>query len=294
MDYTRPFAASNQAAWREEYLANVQVEEWLPTVSRLEPLGAERDLPAFQDDWFDPRPRVKSFHPLPKTQREISMTMTSDSDKDRFVRQQDLVPRDRLTDMKVTVIGVGAVGRQVSLQLAAIGAPRLQIIDFDVVGQSNVTTQGYCARDVGMSKVLATRAAIQQLDAAVQVEAIEDRYRARMEIGQAVFCCRGHHRRPLGHLASAGPRCRFWCDGRMLGEVIRVLAMADNIGRDHYRTTLFAQAEAQRGRCTSHSTIYAASVTAGLMIHQFTRWLRGIPVDRDTSLNLLAGELSVC
>ena len=28
------------------------------------------------------------------------------------------------------------------------------------------------------------------------------------------------------------------------------------------------------------------------MVHQFTRWLRGMPVDRDTSLNLLAGEWS--
>jgi sulfur carrier protein ThiS adenylyltransferase len=89
-------------------------------------------------------------------------------------------------------------------------------------------------------------------------------------------------------------RSRFWADGRMLGEIIRVLAVADDIGRDHYPTTLFAQAEAQPGRCTAHSTIYAASITAGLMVHQFTRWLRGIPVDRDTSLNLLAGELSVC
>ena len=66
--------------------------------------------------------------------------------------------------------------------------------------------------------------------------------------------------------------------------------MADELGRDHYPTTLFAQSEAQAGRCTARSTIYAASIAAGLMVHQFTRWLRGLPVDRDTSLNLLAGE----
>jgi hypothetical protein len=54
VDYRRPFAASNQEAWREEYLANVQAEEWLPTVGRLEPIGAESDVPGFQDDLFDP------------------------------------------------------------------------------------------------------------------------------------------------------------------------------------------------------------------------------------------------
>ena len=41
----------------------------------------------------------------------------------------------------------------------------------------------------------------------------------------------------------------------------------------------------------ARSTIYAASIAAGLMVHQFTRWLRRMPVDRDTVLNLLAGEL---
>ena len=56
---------------------------------------------------------------------------------------------------------------------------------------------------------------------------------------------------------------------------------------------LFARADAEVGRCTSRSTIYTASIAAGLMVHQFTRWLRGMPVDRDTSFNLLAGEWCV-
>ena len=79
----------------------------------------------------------------------------------------------------------------------------------------------------------------------------------------------------------------------MLGEVIRVLAASDPKGITRYADTLFPQADAQRGSCSSRSTIYAASVAAGLMVHQFTRWLRGIPVDLDTTLNLLAGEWNV-
>ena len=33
-----------------------------------------------------------------------------------------------------------------------------------------------------------------------------------------------------------------------------------------------------------------SNIAAGLMLHQFTRWLRALPVDVDTSVNLLAGE----
>ena len=212
------------------------------------------------------------------------------SEPDRFVRQQELVPRERLTDITVTVIGVGAIGRNVACQLAAIGVPRLQLIDFDIVDATNVTTQGYTQADVGMSKVLATQAAIYQLDPSIRVEVIEDRYRPKLKIGPAVCCCVDSIDARTAIWRSVQRHCRFWSDGRMLGEVIRIMAVAEDQGRDYYPTTLFSQAEAQVGSCTSRSTIYAASIAAGLMTHQFTRWLRGIPIDRDMSLNLLAGE----
>jgi sulfur carrier protein ThiS adenylyltransferase len=220
--------------------------------------------------------------------------MTITPQPDRFVRQDDLVPQDRLASLKTTVIGVGAIGRQVACQLAAIGCPQLQLIDFDLVDVTNVTTQGYQAADVGMSKVIATLTAIRQLDPTIRVEVLEDRYRPRMEIGSVVFCCVDSIKARAAIWRSMAPKCDFWADGRMLGEVIRVLAVAGNVGRDHYPTTLFGQSEAQAGRCTARTTIYAASIAAGIMVHQFTRWLRGVPVDQDTSLNLLAGEWSVC
>ena len=77
----------------------------------------------------------------------------------------------------------------------------------------------------------------------------------------------------------------------MLGETLQVLTVTPETGTEHYASTLFRQSEAQRGACTSRSTIYAASIAAGLMLHQLTRWLRRIPVDQDVLLDLLAAEL---
>ena len=221
------------------------------------------------------------------------MTMVLATDSDRFARQSGLVPADRLAELTATVIGVGAIGRQVALQLAAIGTPRLQLIDFDHVDATNVTTQGYLADDIGQSKVTATGQAIHQLDRSINVDMIADRYRSKLPLGDAVFCCVDSISARGAIWRSAGDRCQFWADGRMLAEVLRVLVACDPDGRSRYATTLFPQADAQRGSCTSRSTIYAASIAAGLMVHQFTRWLRGVPVDTDTTLNLLAGEWSV-
>jgi sulfur carrier protein ThiS adenylyltransferase len=83
----------------------------------------------------------------------------------------------------------------------------------------------------------------------------------------------------------------LFVDGRMSAEVIRVLAADRPASDSYYATMLFAEAEAFAGSCTAKSTVYTASIAAGLMLSQFTRWLRELPVDRDTSLNLLAGEM---
>jgi molybdopterin-synthase adenylyltransferase len=216
-------------------------------------------------------------------------------DTSRFARQTGLVPPERLASARATVIGVGAIGRQVAVQLASLGVPYLQLIDFDHVDHTNVTTQGYLWEDAELNrdKASATLAAIGRIDPQIEVVAVADRYRPRMEIHPIAFCCVDSIDARAAIWRSLRDRVDFWGDGRMLGEVIRVLAAADEAGKEHYATTLFSQEQAQQGTCTSRSTIYAASIAAGLMVHQFARWLRRLPVEPDTTLNLLAGELAV-
>jgi sulfur carrier protein ThiS adenylyltransferase len=209
---------------------------------------------------------------------------------ERFDRQRDLVPSDRLKDLTATVIGVGAIGRQVALQLACMGVRNLQLIDFDRVEPTNVTTQGYHARDIDQPKVTAAKRIVIEIDPSIQVDAIEDRYRSRHQVGEAVFCCVDSITARSAIWRTVGDRCRFWADGRMLAEVIRVLVATEVAGRLHYPTTLFRQSEAVQGRCTARSTIYSANIAAGILLHQFSRWLRTLPVDIDTTVNLLAGE----
>ncbi|QDS89007.1 thiamine biosynthesis protein ThiF [Rosistilla ulvae] len=200
---------------------------------------------------------------------------------------------DRLADVAATVIGVGAIGRHVALQLASIGTSRIQLIDFDSVDLSNTTTQGYRKHEVGWAKPFATSQAIGEIDPTIDVIRVEDRFRPRQDIGNAVFCCVDSIAARSAIWRSVKSRAGFWADGRMLGEVLRVLAVTDNKSESHYASTLFAASDAQQGTCTSRSTVYAASIAAGLMVHQFTRWLRDIPTDADTSVNLLSGEWDV-
>ena len=130
-------------------------------------------------------------------------------------------------------------------------------------------------------------------NAASQIHAVPERFRRSMEIGNVVFCCvdKIDVRRLIWE--SVKDRVNLFCDGRMSAEVLRILSVYDDESRKHYPTTLFRPDEAFVGPCTAKTTIYCANIAAGLMLAQFTKYLRQLPIDCDIQLNLLASELSV-
>ncbi len=227
------------------------------------------------------------------------MTLALEPVRDRDLRQREVVPPHRLAACQAVVVGVGAIGRQVALQLAALGIPRLTLFDDDTVQVENLAPQGYWPEDLGQTKVLATQTLCARINPQTEVTAIPERFRrsaARDLDGEgnlaAFICVDSISTRKLIWDALRS-RVALFLDGRMSAEVVRVLAVDAPAVDRRYPATLFAGNEAYTGSCTARSTIYTASIAAGLMIGQFTRWLRQMPVDFDLSLNLLSMELTV-
>ena len=212
---------------------------------------------------------------------------------ERYSRQQDIVPRDRILECKATVIGVGAIGRQVALQLTAIGIPVLQLIDPDTVEISNLASQGYLHKDLNWPKVDTTGQYCRDINPDVHIETVLDRFKRNTAVGNCVFCCvdsivtRKHIWDVLKDTVN------FYCDGRMSAEVLRIVTACDNPSREYYPQTLFTAEQAHAGPCTAKTTIYCANIAAGFMLAQFTKYLRLLPVDPDVQVNLLAMEMNV-
>jgi len=210
----------------------------------------------------------------------------------RDIRQRDSGPPARRAACNATGVGGGAIGRQVALQLAAVGVRRLRLVDFDGVEVENLAPQGFCESDLGRLKVEAVAERCRQINGALEVEPVAGRFKRSMAVGDTVFCCvdsietRRHIWRAVQHTV------RFFADTRMSAEVVRVLAAGDAASREHYPSTLFAASQAHQGACTARSTIYTANIAAGLAVGQFTKWLRGLPVDPDVTLNVLTCELT--
>ncbi len=219
--------------------------------------------------------------------------MNDEDLKRRYIRQRDIIPADRLAGLTVTVVGVGAIGRQVALQLAAIGVQRLQLVDFDRVEVENLAPQGFLESDLGRLKVAATADLARRINRGLDVQEVPERFRRSMEVGDVIVNCVDSIETRKHIWQAVRDRVSFYGDTRMSAEVVRVLVAADAAGREHYPSTLFAAEQAHGGACTAKSTIYTSNIAAGLAVGQFTKWLRGLPVDSDICLNILTSELTV-
>ncbi len=179
------------------------------------------------------------------------------------------------------------------MQLSAIGTSNLTLIDFDIVEEVNLASQGYMESDLARPKVEATAELCRRINSTISIKTEHSRFKRSSNSGNVIFCCVDSIETRKMIWESHGHCMHFFSDGRMSAEVIRVLSAHDTRSREHYPTTLFRASEAHSGACTAKSTIYTANIAAGLMISQFTKWLRNLPVENDLSLNLLTAEMDV-
>lgn len=82
---------------------------------------------------------------------------------------------ETLKDARVCVVGIGGVGSWTAETLARSGVGRLRLVDLDHVSESNINRQIHALEPtVGQAKVQAMRERIGQIDAAIELDGIED------------------------------------------------------------------------------------------------------------------------
>lgn len=207
-----------------------------------------------------------------------------------FSRQSDLVPAEGLAQ-RIDVIGVGAVGRNVALMLASVGARNVRLFDHDIVDASNVTTQGFRASEIGYSKPECVANEMKLVDPACSVSPVARKWYPAIRLPGIVFSCVDsmEARRAIHESALD---CSLVIDGRMLGEVGYVFPYINTPeSRAAYAKTLFSDAEAEPGRCTQKSTLYCATHVASAMVYMLVRHLRGQNVFHTGGL---VGEFDRC
>ena len=215
---------------------------------------------------------------------------------ERFERQATLVPAEKLAEQDIWIVGCGAVGRNVALQLASMGARKLTLVDFDSVEPTNITTQGWRIDQLGLPKVAALEEDIKKIDHTIEVATHNRRWHNTDGLGTVGFIC----------VDSISIREFIWSkvgidfttpsvliDTRTLGEMGKVLAAHDRGSIYHYSKSFFREEDTEPGLCTARMTIYSAMFAASMACHQFARWVRGGEPDHEVVWSMLASEMDV-
>lgn len=220
----------------------------------------------------------------------------------RYSRYADILPPDKLQSAHCLVVGVGAIGRQVALQLGSMGVGELTLVDHDKVSPENLGTQGFRPGDVGSYKVESVTSDLVLINPDLNINTRADKFHVStiprdvdVDNYYAFMCVDSISTRKTLFDIFTRKKLKFFVDGRMSSEVVRILPVTPEYRSSllSYEDSLFAEEEAHQGSCTAKSTIYTANIAAGMMVQQFSKYIRGIPLDDDVLINLLTNEITV-
>lgn len=213
--------------------------------------------------------------------------------EERFSRQSQIIPLKNLEQYSSPlVIGVGAIGRNVAIQLAAMGVGKMTLVDFDTVEESNIASQGYMEEDLGKLKVDATARVCRAINSNIDITCVSSKFKRSMS-SDIIFSCVDSISTREFIWRNVGEQSKFFVDGRMAAEVFRIITVDTNMAKLYYPSTIFAESEAFVGTCTAKSTIYCSNIAAGFMVQSFSKWLRDFPNDTDICYNLLGNDLII-
>lgn len=199
-----------------------------------------------------------------------------------FKRQSSIIcPHDvNDTGMQIDVIGAGATGSYVVLQLAKMGLTNIHVWDGDVVEGHNLPNQLYGVEDIGVPKVEALSKIIKRLtdiDIHVHNQFV---CKDSEPLGDVVFLLTDsmESRREIYETCiKYNPSSKLCIETRLAATQGRIYAFnpLDTIEQEMWENTLYSDVEAEVSECGTTIVMGASSsMIASVAVWQFIKWFR--------------------
>lgn len=210
-----------------------------------------------------------------------------------YTRQASIVDLEKYSKIRIDVVGAGATGSKIVLDLAKHGFRNIHVYDFDKVEVHNVPNQVYGPKDVGSNKVEALHELVMRL-CGIKITPHTERYTGNEEdYGEAVF---------LAVDTMSERKSIFDNISRKIGlEIVietrtgiyegRVYSITPNTSRKKYMESMYSDDVAAQTACGGQIMIGAtSSVVAGMAVWCFLEWLRGTTKPPSELIFSLVGE----
>ncbi len=178
-------------------------------------------------------------------------------------------PASRIQSCHATVIGMGGVGRQIAMHLAALGIGRLQLVDAGRVSSKSHAKEGYALEDVGRPRVFAAAGRCHPVNPQLDLQTVPTRSLRGLDLGDVVFLCPGSSAATDAVARSTGDTIAFAARCTVARSTIRV-----DIAWDRRSLARWPKA-AETARLATALSMPAESMAAGMAVAEFVRFVGG-------------------
>ena len=216
-----------------------------------------------------------------------------------LTRQLDLIPL-KVLNRPVTIIGCGAIGSFLGLQLAKMGMTNLIFFDHDTVSIENMSNQFYPRSAIGQNKASALYDMVRLFVGDTEAEPMlyvprkfgEQHTDADNAKGIVVVAVDSMEARRMVYesIKEMNFKVDYIIDPRMSAEFFAMYVINPHDAKDQatYEKTLYSDEQAVPERCTAKSTVYTASLGAGLVTKAIKNILLRQPYPRNTQWDIAA------
>ncbi|MCB9368893.1 MAG: ThiF family adenylyltransferase [Calditrichaeota bacterium] len=206
----------------------------------------------------------------------------------RFLRQQDVVDSEKLADLQVTLIGLGAIGSVTGLYLAKMGVCNLTCYDADVVDIHNVSNQAYGMSDVGLLKADAFSVLVEN-QTGVLPNTICMQYDGRQQSGIVISAVDSmKSRETIWKAIRDQAGVQLYIDARMGLETLIVHTVRPQIREDRvrYSQMIVPDDQAFQEPCTARTICYTPLMAASVVCNLVRRFVNHEKVPSQVTLDL--------
>lgn len=210
-----------------------------------------------------------------------------------YSRQTSVVDLEKYSKIRIDVVGAGATGSKIVLDLAKHGFRNIHVYDFDKVELHNVPNQVYGPKDVGLSKVEALQEIVLRL-CGIKITAHLEKYTGNEEeYGEVVFLAVDtmSERKNIFTNINQKIGLELIIETRTGVYEGRVYSITPNTSRKKYLESMYSDDVAVQTACGGQIMIGAtSSVVAGMSVWCFLEWLQGTTKPPSELIFSLVGE----
>jgi len=192
-----------------------------------------------------------------------------------FVRFRDIIPAERMANLRVAMIGAGGIGAPTALALAKMGVSHLEVWDSDKVAEENLGPQMYPERAVGKFKVNTLKSFLRGQAPWCHVTAHAELYteNTHCEADVIIAAVDSLHARKMIWGTVDREACGLYIDPRMGAEILTIHSVDPSVDAAWYEPTM--EGEPLAAKCTAKATFHCGLVAGALTAQAVKAWVVG-------------------